>query len=119
MATVLMAAILESAILDYAIPRSVELGLEGPPETWDPLQVLLSVLSDQASANDRSSAFQLLGSRLLLTPARQLATPMVATAASVASFRTFLQSLLRRLGFLARSAAEGDARASGASAANP
>ena len=99
LATVLLASLLEAALVDYAVPRRGELGLTGSPETWNLQDLLLKALGDRAAAPDRALAFHLFASRNLLRPALQLVTPAVVTQASFERLREFVQRALHGLGF--------------------
>lgn len=99
LATVLLASVLESALLDHAIPRRSELGLTGPPDGWDLQELLQLALGDAALPKDRALAFHLFGSRNLLRPALQMVAPAVVTAASLDRLREFVERVLHTLGF--------------------
>ncbi|MCA8974881.1 MAG: hypothetical protein KDC98_09165 [Planctomycetes bacterium] len=97
-ATVMLTSILEAAVLDYAIPRRAVLGLEGTPDSWCPQEILLQVLGDAASPEDRAFAYGLFFARNMLKPAYQIVSPTVATAASVQRTREFVGDMLYHLG---------------------
>lgn len=99
LATVLLASLLEAALVDYAVPRRAELAVTGSPETWNLQDLLLKALGDRAAAPDRALAFHLFASRNLLRPALQLVTPAVVTQASFERLREFVQRALHELGF--------------------
>jgi hypothetical protein len=99
LATVLLASILEAALLDHAIPRRAELGLTGTPETWNMQDVLLRALGPEAQVKDPALAFHLFTSRNLMRPALQMITPTIVTAASLARLREFAERVLHSLGF--------------------
>ncbi len=99
LATVLMASLLEAALIDFAVPRRGELGITGSPETWNLSDLLMKTLGDRAAAPDRALAFHLFASRNLLRPALQLVTPAVVTQASFERLREFSQRALHELGF--------------------
>lgn len=99
LATVLMASLLEAALIDYAVPRRSELAVTGSPETWNLQDLLMKALGDRAAAPDRALAFHLFASRNLLRPALQLVTPAVVTQASFERLREFVQRALHGLGF--------------------
>ncbi|MBL8734946.1 MAG: hypothetical protein JNL12_00835 [Planctomycetes bacterium] len=99
LATVLLASLLEAALVDYAVPRRGELAVTGSPETWNLQDLLLKALGDRAAAPDRALAFHLFASRNLLRPALQLVTPAVVTQASFERMREFVQRALHELGF--------------------
>lgn len=98
-ATVMLASIMESAVLDHAIPRRSELGLGGQPDNWNMQDVLLRAMGDAAQPKDRSLAFHLFAARNLLRPALQMVTPAVVTAASFERLRDFVCRALHALGF--------------------
>ena len=99
LATVLLASILESAILDHAIPRRVELELTGTPDTWNVQEVLLLAMDDAAEPKDRALSFHLFASRNLLRPALQMVTPAVVTATSFERLHEFATRAVHALGF--------------------
>jgi len=99
-AAVLLASILEAAILDHAIPRRAELGLPGTPDGWNPLDVLSVVLGDKLQPQDRSLAYHLFAARNLLRPGLQVVTPSVVTVSSLERLREFVQRCLRALGYV-------------------
>lgn len=99
LATVLLASLLEAALIDYAVPRRGELALTGSPETWNLQDLLMKALGDRAAAPDRALAFHLFASRNLLRPALQLVTPAVVTQSSFERLREFVQRALHSLGF--------------------
>ncbi|MDO8349486.1 MAG: hypothetical protein Q7T30_04590 [Planctomycetota bacterium] len=98
-AAVLLASILEAAILDHAIPRREELGLPGTPDGWNPLDVLGVALGDKLAPQDRSLAYHLFASRNLLRPGLQVVTPTVVTVSSLERLREFVLRALRAMGF--------------------
>lgn len=97
--SVLLASIMESAVLDHAIPRRSELGLSGTPDTWNPQELLLRAMGDAVEPKDRSLIFHLFSSRNLLRPSLQMVTPAVVTAASFERLREFVGRALHALGF--------------------
>jgi len=99
LATVLMASVLEAAVLDHVLPRRAEFGLSGAPDSWDVQELLLRALGDAAVPKDRSLVFHLFASRNLLRPAVQMVAPMVVTAASFEVLREFVQRALHELGY--------------------
>lgn len=82
LATVLLASIMESAVLDHVIPRRSEFGLSGTPDTWNAQELVMRGMGDAAEPKDRSLAFHLFSSRNLLRPSLQMVTPAVVTEAS-------------------------------------
>ncbi len=105
MAAVLLASIVESAVLDHAIPRRAELGLSGTPDTWKVPDVLLRAMGDAAQPKDRALSFHLFASRNLLRPALQMVTPSVVTAASLERLHDFASRAVHAMGFGAPSKA--------------
>lgn len=99
LATVLLASVLESVLLDHAIPRRTEFGLTGPPDGWDLQELLQQAMGDAALPKDRALAFHLFGARNLLRPALQMVAPAVVTAASLDRLREFVERVLHTLGF--------------------
>jgi hypothetical protein len=101
LSTVMLGSVMESALLDHAIPRRAELGLTGTPDTWNVQELLLRAMGDAAQPKDRSLAFHLFASRNLLRPALQMVTPAVVTAASFERLHEFVGRALHELGFAA------------------
>jgi hypothetical protein len=99
LATVLLASLLESAVLDYATARRAEFGLAGSPDTWNLQDLLLKALGERAAPQDRAMAFHLFASRNLLRPALQMVTPAVVTSATFDRLREFVQRALHDLGY--------------------
>lgn len=99
LATVLLASIVESAVLDHAIPRRAELSLSGTPDTWNVKDVLLRAMGDVAQPRDLALSFHLFASRSLLRPALQMMTPAVVTAASFERLHDFASRAVHALGF--------------------
>ena len=99
LATVLLASLLESAVLDYAIARRAEFGLAGSPDTWNMQDLLLKVLGERVVPQDRAMAFHLFASRNLLRPALQMVTPAVVTSATFDRLREFVRRALHDLGY--------------------
>lgn len=99
MSVVMLASIMESALLDHVIPRRGELGLAGTPDTWAMPDVLIRAMGAASGPKDRSLAFHLFASRNLLRPALQMMTPTVVTATSFDRLREFVARALHALGF--------------------
>lgn len=106
LAAVLLGSILESAVLDHAIPRRAELGLVGTPDTWNPVDVLAKVMGEQFNPKDRSLAYHAFSARNLLRPSLQIVTPMVVTQASLQRLQEFAQRALHAMGYCATAASE-------------
>jgi hypothetical protein len=98
-ATVMLASVMETALLDHAIPRRSELGVSGQPDSWKMHDVLLLAMGDAVEPKDRSLAFHLFAARSLLRPALQMVTPAVVTAASFERLQEFVGRALHALGF--------------------
>jgi len=99
LATVLLASVVEAAVIDHAIPRRGEFGLSGTPDTWAPQDLLLRVMGDAAQPKDRAQAFHLFASRNLLRPSLQMVTPAVVTQASFEQLLEFAGRALHAMGF--------------------
>lgn len=99
MATVLMAAVLEGALLDHVLARRGDFGVNGAPDTWNIQDLLLAAMGEAATPKDRSLAFHLFAARNLLRPAVQVVAPTVVTVASFEVLREFAQRALHALGF--------------------
>jgi hypothetical protein len=98
-ATVMLASVVEAAVLDHVIPRRAEFGLAGTPDSWNPQDLLLQALGERATPKDRSLAYHLFSARNLLRPAMQMVTPAVVTAASFDRLREFALHALHGIGF--------------------
>lgn len=101
LAAVHIASILEAAVLDYAIPRRVELSLMGPPDSWNCQEILLRVLGDATTPKDRSLVYHTLAARNLIRPATQLVSPVVVTPATLEKVTVFARRVLHAMGFQA------------------
>jgi hypothetical protein len=99
LATVLLASVLESALLDHVAPRRVDFGVAGSPETWNVPELLVKALGDGVSPKDRTLAAHLFAARNLLRPAVQMMAPTVVTIASFDTLRDFVQRALHGLGY--------------------
>jgi hypothetical protein len=99
LATILMASILEAAVLDHVVPRRAEFNLTGAPDSWNPSEVLMTALGERATPKDRSLSFHLFAARNLLRPAVQMTSPTVVTSSSFERLREFVQRALHGLGF--------------------
>lgn len=98
-ATVMLASIMESALLDHAIPRRSELGLSGKPDSWNMKELLLKAMGDAVHPKDHSLAFHLFAARNLLRPALQMVAPAVVTASSFDRMRDFVSRAIHAIGF--------------------
>lgn len=99
LAVVMLASILEAAVLDHAIPRRAEYGLASTPDTWNMQDVLVKAMGENFTPKDRSLAFHLFASRNLLRPALQIVTPTVVTQASLERLQEFVHRALHAMGF--------------------
>ena len=99
LATVLLASLLEAAVLDHVIPRRAEFGLTGTPDAWNPQELLLKALGERGTPQDMSLAYHLFAARNLLRPALQIVTPAIVTMSSFDRMREFVQRSLHVLGF--------------------
>ncbi|MFK7740837.1 MAG: hypothetical protein AB8H80_10995 [Planctomycetota bacterium] len=98
-AAVLVGAIAESVVLDYALPRRIDLGLPEEPEAWPLSDILLGALGDAAQPRDRAFCFHLFSARNLLRPSRQVVTPVVVTATSFVRIHEFVGRAFSVLGY--------------------
>jgi hypothetical protein len=97
MAEVLLACLMESALLDHVLPRRTQLGLSGSPETWNLKQLLIRVMGQQCNSRDRTLVGNLFAARSLLRPAEQMVAPMPVTLDSFDSLREFVQRVMTDL----------------------
>ena len=98
-AAVMMASVLEAALLDHAIPRRAELNVTGTPDTWNMQDLLVQLMGEAFTPKDRSLAYHLFSARNLLRPALQIVTPTVVTPASLERLQEFAQRALHHMGF--------------------
>jgi hypothetical protein len=110
LAEVLLGCVMESALLDHALPRRTELGLSGPPETWNLKQLLTIVMGDRCTTRDRSLIGNLFSARTLLRPAVQLVAPTSVTPEGFESLRQFVQRAMTDLLYTEDSAAADPSR---------
>lgn len=99
LAVVMLASVLEAALLDHAIPRRAEFGLASTPDTWNTQDVLVKAMGENFTPKDRSLAFHLFASRNLLRPALQIVTPTVVTQASLERLQEFVHRALHAMGY--------------------
>jgi hypothetical protein len=99
LAAVHLTSVLEGAILDHAMPRTLEFGLHGTPESWNPQEVLLRVFGEECGPRERAAAYHVFATLSLLHPAQQLKVPIVVTAVSFKKNLEFVELALRRMGF--------------------
>jgi hypothetical protein len=103
MAVIHLVAILEIAILDYALLHRQQLGLSGSPETWRLEEVLLQIVGERINTLDRAFIQHLFSVRAALRPALQLTNPMVVTPQTVVIAMDFVRRVLYEFGILAGS----------------
>lgn len=99
LAVVHLTSILEAAVIDHAMPRMLEFGLHGSPDTWNAQELLLRVFGDKCSPRDRASAYYAFAARSLIRPAVQVKSPMVVTAVSFRKHLEFVGRALREMGY--------------------
>lgn len=108
-ASVVLSSLLEAAVLDHAIPRRSELGLNGTPDTWSIQDLVVQLMGEAFTPKDRALSYHLFGARNLLRPSLQIVTPTVVTFASLEKLTDFVQRALHSMGFTAAPAAGPDA----------
>jgi hypothetical protein len=99
LATVLLASLVEAAVLDHVIPRRAEFGLTGTPDTWNTQDLLIKVMGGRGTPQDLSLAYHLFSARNLLRPALQIVNPAIVTMSSFERMRELVQRALQVLGF--------------------
>jgi len=99
LATILMASVLEAAVLDHVFAHRAEFAVGGAPDAWNVQELLLQALGERVAPKDRSLAYHLFAARNLLRPAVQFVAPMIVTAASFEVLKDFVQRCLRELGY--------------------
>lgn len=98
LAVVMLSSVLEGVVLDHAMPRRVELGLTGTPDTWNPQELLVRIMGEAFEPKDLSLAYHLFSARNLLRPALQIMKPMIVTASSLQRLQEFVQRAVHRMG---------------------
>lgn len=96
-AAVHLASVFEAAVIDYALPRSIELELVGSPDVWRlPLIVRRAVphLGDE----DVATLANLLRASMIVRPARQLREPLVVTSETLQQMRSLVRRVFVDLG---------------------
>ncbi|MGE3171417.1 MAG: hypothetical protein AB7O97_02250 [Planctomycetota bacterium] len=101
LAAVHLTSVLEGAVIDHALTRTMDLGLSGTPDTWNPQEVLLRIFGDQCAPRDRAAAYHVFAARSLMRPALQLKTPLVVTAVTYRKHVEFVAHALRTMGYTA------------------
>jgi hypothetical protein len=99
LATVLLAAVVEAAVLDHVFARRSEFGVAGSPDAWNVQDLLFQALGEQAAPKDRSLAYHLFSARNLVRPAVQVVAPIIVTSSSFDVLREFAQRALHGLGY--------------------
>lgn len=99
LAAVHLSSIMEGAVLDHAIPRRTELGLVGAPDSWNPQEILVTVMGELVSPKDRSVVYHVFAARNLIRPTAQLVAPSVVTLQSLEKLTEFVRRALRHMGF--------------------
>lgn len=98
-ATIMLASILEAALVDYVMPRRNEFEINGDPLGWDMHVLVLTILGEQAQAVDRALVRHLFASRNMLRPSMQYLSPTIVTPNSFQTLRKFTQRCLYMLGY--------------------
>lgn len=83
LALVHLYSIFEAGVLDHALGRRQELGLQSNVESWSLEGILQKSLGDRLVASDRGHLIGLISGRSLIRPAIQLTTPLAVTHASL------------------------------------
>jgi hypothetical protein len=99
MATVLLGAVLEAALIDHVLPRRHAFEVSGDPIGWNLQGLLLAALAEQAQPTDKALAQHLFTARNLLRPSVQVLSPTIVTPASFETLRSFAQRSLHALGY--------------------
>jgi len=104
MAAVHLAAALEAAVLDYAMPRARKFGLFGSVEAWKFDEVLMRVLGRRLAAADQMCLLQLIACRNLNRPSHLLTCGVVPGPDVLAQMERLLRRVLVALGLQPRPA---------------
>jgi len=99
LATVHLTSGLEGAVIDHAIPRALQLGLAGRPDSWNPVEILLALFGGECSPQDRASALHVFAAPSLIRPARQLKESTVVTVVGFRGHFDFIRRALRIMGY--------------------
>jgi hypothetical protein len=99
MASVMLASLLEAALIDHVMPRRHEYEVSGDPIGWDLQAIILCALGANAQAADRALVRHVFASRNMLRPAMQFLSPAIVTPNSFASLRKFTLRCLHTLGY--------------------
>jgi len=98
-ATALLAAILECALIDHVMPRRHEFEVSGDPVGWDMAALVLAALGDRAQAADRALSRHVFSARNMLRPSIQYLSPTIVTPSSFDTLRKFTQRCIYWLGY--------------------
>lgn len=98
-ATVMLGAVLEAALIDHVMPRRHAFEVSGDPIGWNLPGLLLAAIGEHAEGNDKALAQHLFTARNLLRPSVQVLSPTIVTPASFATLKTFVQRCLHALGY--------------------
>ena len=98
-ATVMLGAVLEAALIDHVLPRRSAFEVSGDPIGWNLPGLLLAAIGEHAATNDKALAQHLFTARNLLRPSVQVLSPTIVTPASFATLKGFVQRCLHALGY--------------------
>lgn len=98
-ATVMLGAVLEAALIDHVLPRRNAFEVSGDPIGWNLPALLLAAIGEHAAANDKPLAQHLFTARNLLRPSVQVLSPTIVTPTSFATLKGFVQRCLHALGY--------------------
>jgi hypothetical protein len=98
-ATVMLGAVLESALIDHVMPRRHAFEVSGDPIGWNMPALLLTAIGEHAATNDKALAQHLFTARNLLRPSVQVLSPTIVTPTSFATLKGFVQRCLHALGY--------------------
>ncbi|MCA8943435.1 MAG: hypothetical protein KDB80_12805 [Planctomycetes bacterium] len=101
LALVMLGMVLEGCVLDYALSRKGELGLEGAPSSWQLHRIVESLLESKFEDSDRT-ALQIINASLrALRPVSHLEHPFVVNKAMVEQVEKFVRKTAAAMGLRA------------------
>lgn len=110
LALVILGMVLEGCVLDYALVRTAELGLEGSPSTWQIHLIVAHVLEEGFGQAERNALQMIEASTRALRPVSHLENPFVVNKAAVQSVEAFVKKVTNAMGLTSNGP---DASASG------
>ena len=98
LASVLISAVFETLVLDAAMKRRGDLGLQGTPDTWNLQSIVPTLMGGRVAGPDRNTLYHIFSCRNLVRPSVQLNNPIVSTKEAVEKMLRFVQKFVVEAG---------------------